>query len=85
MKINLTLGSLLSSVVLLMIGGGLCAITIPLAHSWAPTFQAWLMVNGFSGVQYHIFATIPYLMIGGQILVTLALASPVSIHQYPSR
>ncbi len=82
---SLTVGSMLSSVVLLIIGGGLCAITIPLILAWVPTFQSWLAANGFTGVQHDIFATIPYLMVGAQILVTLALASPVSIRQRPSR
>ena len=81
MVVNLTLGSVLSSLALLALGSGLCAITIPMVLGWAPTFQSWLVMNGFSGVKYHIFATIPYWMVGGQTMATLALASPVRFRQ----
>ena len=85
MTVNLTLKSVLSSLVLLVLGSVLCAITIPMILLWVPTFQSWLAIGGFSGVQYHIFSTIPYWMVCGQILVTLVLASPISVRQRPLR
>ena len=74
--------ALLQSVFLFAIGGVLCWITIPLILAWAPAWQAWLVLSGFSGLQYHIFAPVPYFMVGGLILVTLALASPVVMRKY---
>ena len=81
MAVNLTMGSVLSSLALLVIGSILCAISIPMILGWAPTFQSWLVINGFTGVKYHVFATVPYWMVGGQIMATLAIASPVRFRQ----
>ena len=86
MTVNLTLKSVL------VIRGAIGSWMRPMRNgdsmilAWVPKFfQSWLVANGFSGVQYHVFSTIPYWMVGGQILATLVLASPVSIRQDSSK